>query len=223
MLDLLLSEAHPEVKEAVMRKVADVLTEVWTTTITPVPPKIEYIQQLRARLREILRRHPRLEKVAREQLEGHGGLFDLLTHLEPRQAWLAPPFSIWVHGDLNANNVVVDQATNGVVFIDVHRSQYGDYLQDVAVLCTSAVRRFPRGKAAKGIARANEVLLEVSEDFGRKNGDRNFAVRLRLARARALITSARLENDPERAERLFVDGLDLLKKVAKALKVGRVA
>jgi phosphate uptake regulator/aminoglycoside phosphotransferase (APT) family kinase protein len=223
MLDLLLSEAHPEVKEAVMRKVADVLTEVWTTTITPVPPKIEYIQQLRARLREILRRHPRLEKVAKEQLEGYGGLFDLLTHLEPRQAWLAPPFSIWVHGDLNANNVVVDQATNGVVFIDVHRSQYGDYLQDVAVLCTSALRRFPRGKAAKGIARANEVLLEVAEEFGRKNGDRNFAVRLRLARARALITSARLENDPERAERLFVDGLDLLKKVAKALKVGRVA
>jgi aminoglycoside phosphotransferase (APT) family kinase protein len=222
-LDILLSPAHAEVKEAAMREVADVLSEVWKTTITPTPARIEYTQQIRSRMREILRRHPRLERVAREQLEGYGGLYDLLTHLELRESWLAPPFSIWIHGDLNANNIVVDQPSGGVVFIDVHRSQYGDYLQDVAVLCASALRRFPKGAIAKGISRANEVLLDVAEEFARKNGDKHFKVRLRLARARALITSARLESDPERAQALFVDGLDSLKKVAKSLKVGRPA
>ncbi len=222
-LDVLLSDAHPEFKQAVMRQVADVLNDVWTTTITPGAPRVDYTQQIRSRLREILRRHPRLEKVAKEQLEGFGGLFDLLTHLETRESWLAPPFSIWIHGDLNANNIVVDQPSESVVFIDVHRSQYGDYLQDVAVLCTSALRRFPKGRVVKGIARANEVLLDVAEEFAHKNGDKHFKVRLRLARARALITSARLEADAQRAEALFVEGLDLLKKVAKALKVGRAA
>ncbi len=70
LLDVLLSEAHPEVKEAVMRQVADVLTDVWTTTITPVSPRIDYTNQIRSRMREVLRRHPRLEKVAKEQLDG---------------------------------------------------------------------------------------------------------------------------------------------------------
>jgi phosphate transport system regulatory protein PhoU len=221
LLDLLLSESHPEQKEVLMRLVADVLTDIWRTTITARRPQIDYVNQIRARLREILRRHPRLERIARDRLVSFGGLYDLLTFLESRQALLGPPFSIWMHGDLNANNVVVDHASNSVVFIDVHRSQYGDYLQDVAVLSTSTIRKFPKGKAAKGISRANEILFEAAQDFAGINGDRNFKVRLRLARARALITSARLETDAERAQRLFIEGLELLEKVAKTLNVRR--
>jgi hypothetical protein len=91
----------------------------------------------------------------------------------------------------------------------------------VAVLATSTIRKFPKGKAAKGVSRANEILFEAAHEFAGINGDRNFKVRLRLARARALITSARLETDAERAQRLFVEGLELLEKVAKTLNVRR--
>jgi hypothetical protein len=83
------------------------------------------------------------------------------------------------------------------------------------------VRRFPKGKVAKGVARANEVLLEVAERFGHANGDRNYRPRLRLARARSFITSSRLESDYGRAERLFVEGLDLLKRSARSMKLGK--
>jgi phosphate transport system regulatory protein PhoU len=220
-LDMLLSEAHNEVKESVMRQVGNVLADVWRTTITPDAARIDYTGQLRARLRDILRRHPKLEKVAKEELDGYGGLFDLLTQMEARESWLSPPFSIWIHGDLNANNIVVEEQSQSVIFIDVHRSQYGDYLQDVATLSTSALRRFPTGRVLKSISRANEVLFDIAEDFASQNGDKQFKTRLRLARARALITSARLENEYERAERLFVDGLDLLKRVARSLKIGK--
>ncbi len=89
----------------------------------------------------------------------------------------------------------MDQPSDSVVFIDVHRSQYGDYLQDVATLCASTLRRFPKGRVAKGISRANEVLFDVAEEFGKRNGDKHFKMRLRLARARAFITSARLESE----------------------------
>jgi phosphate uptake regulator/aminoglycoside phosphotransferase (APT) family kinase protein len=219
-LDTLLSESsHTEVKEALMRQVAEVMADIWKNTITPVPPRIDYVQQMRSRLRDALRRHPRLEKVAREELAGYGALFDLLTKMESRQSWLAPPFSIWIHGDLNANNIVVEG--NNVVFIDVHRSQYGDYVQDVATLSTSAVRRFPRGKVAKSVARTNEVLFDVAAEFAHANDDKRYRDRLRLARARSLMTSARLEAEYDRAERLFVEGLDLLKRAARSLKIGR--
>jgi aminoglycoside phosphotransferase (APT) family kinase protein len=154
-----------------MRQVADVLTDVWTTTITPVRPRIDYTNQIRSRMREVLRRHSRLEKVAKEQLEGFGGLFDLLSHLESREAWIAPPFSIWMHGDLNANNIVVDQPSGSVVFIDVHRSQYGDYLQDIATLCASSAA-VPEGPHRQGHLARNEVLTDAAEEFGRTSGDK---------------------------------------------------
>jgi hypothetical protein len=221
-LDTLLSDtSHTEVKEVLMRQVAEVMSDIWKNTITPIPPRVDYVQQMRSRLREALRRHPRLEKVAREELEGYGGLFDLLTQMEARESWLAPPFSIWIHGDLNANNIVVEG--NNVVFIDVHRSQYGDYVQDVATLSTSALRRFPRGKVAKSVARTNEVLFDVAAQFAQQNGDKSYRDRLRLARARAFMTSSRLEAEYERAERLFVEGLGLLKRAARGLKIGRGA
>jgi phosphate transport system regulatory protein PhoU len=221
LLDLLLSDTHPEVKEASMRQVTDVLRDIWTTTINPRPARVDYINQIRARLREVMRRHPHLAKVAREELGELGGLYDLLSHLAAREAWLGPPFSIWIHGDLNANNVVLDHQDNGVVFIDVHRSQYGDYVQDIAVLATSSTRKFPKGKTAKGVSRANEVLFDVAQEFATENRDLQFKTRLRLARARALMTSARFEADPERAEWLFVEGLSHLKKVARRLITAR--
>jgi phosphate uptake regulator len=221
-MDTLLSETcHTEVKETLMRQVAEVMCDIWKNTITPVPAKVDYVQQMRSRLREALRRHPRLEKVARDELEGYGGLFDLLTKMEAREGWLAPPFSIWIHGDLNANNIVVQG--NNVVFIDVHRSQYGDFVQDVATLSTSALRRFPRSKVAKSIARSNEVLFDMSAQFALENHDKSYRDRLRLARSRAFITSSRLEADYDRAEHLFVEGLDLLKRVARGLKIGRAS
>jgi phosphate uptake regulator len=221
-LDTLLSEAvHNEIKESQMRMVAEVLADIWKNTITPGPPKIDYTSQIRTRLRDTLRRHPNLERVAKEQLTGVGGLFDVLTQLERRESWLSPPFSIWLHGDLNANNIVIERETNNVLFIDVHRSQYGDYLQDVATLSVSALRRFPAGKVARSVRRTNEVLFEVTARFAEENSDRNFRTRLRLARARSYITSARLEADYARAEHLFVEGLDLLKRVARSLKIGK--
>jgi phosphate uptake regulator len=221
LLDVLLSDATPQLKEVVARQVTEALTDIWTTTITPHPAPIDYTSQIRARLRECLRRHPHLERVAKEELDDYGGLYDTLTALASREGWLRPPFSIWIHGDLNANNIVVDATSRSVIFIDVHRSQYGDYLQDVAVLLSSAARKFPKGKVAKGVHRANDVLLQAAEDFAETNQDKTFKERLRLARARALMTSARFEGEPEQAEYLFVEGMGLLKKVTKALKIGR--
>jgi hypothetical protein len=220
--DLLLAPGGSEAKMAAMRPVADVLLDIWRTTITPRPPAVDYTQQLRSKLREVLRRHPQLERRAKEELSEFGGLYDMLSQIAKRESWLAPPFSIWTHGDLNANNIVVDQATGGVVFIDVHRSRYGDYLQDVAVLATSPIRAFPKGATLKGVKRANDLLLQSAEQFARANRDEHYKLRLRLARARALITSARLQADPRRAEDLFMDGLKLLKKVGRAFKLEKV-
>ncbi len=216
--DILLSSDNDEAKFVASKAVTEALFDIWSSTLVTRVPGLDYSQQIRARLREVLRRHPDLENLAKESLEKYGGIFGALDILQRREGMFAPPFSVWVHGDLNANNAVYDAATRQVVFIDVHRSRYGDYAGDIAVLLASTFRQFPKKKAARTLAIVNDVLVETVTEFAHKNLDTEFPDRLKLARARALITSARLTDDAERAELLFAEGLKYLKKVMRKLR-----
>ena len=216
--DILLAPDNDEAKAVAVKGIAEALIDVWASTLVARPPRLDYAQQTRSRLREVLRRHPDLEEIAREELEKFGGIFGALDLVQHREAALAPPFSVWTHGDLNANNVVYDAATRQVVFIDVHRSRYGDYAGDVGILLTSTFRQFPKKRVARSIGLAYDVLLQSVAEFARQNNDYSLDDRMRFARARALITSARLTDDAERAEALFVEGLRFLKKSLRRVK-----
>lgn len=215
--ELLLAAENDELKFRSMRALHEALLDIWSSTLVARSPRLDYAQQVRSRLRELIRRHPDIEELAKDELAKHGGIFGALDVLGSRENQLAPPFSVWSHGDLNANNVVFDAATGQVVFIDVHRSRYGDFAGDVGVLLTSTFRQFPRKRVARTLNLVNDLLVESVGEFARRNGDTRYEDRLRLARARALITSARLTDDAERAESLFAEGLKYLKKVLRRL------
>ncbi len=158
--DILLSADSDETKFASTHSLVEALIDIWSSTLVTRVPRLDYAQQIRSRLREVIRRHPDLEAMAKDELGKHGGIFGALDVLQKVQDTLAPPFSAWVHGDLNANNVVYDSATRQVVFIDVHRSRYGDYAGDVGVLLTSTYRQFPRKKVARTLSLVNDTLIE---------------------------------------------------------------
>jgi phosphate uptake regulator/aminoglycoside phosphotransferase (APT) family kinase protein len=216
--EILLAPENDEAKFVASRALTEALIDIWSSTLVSREPRLDYAQQIRTRLREVLRRHPDLEDLAREELEKYGGIFGALDVLQRSESVLAPPFSVWVHGDLNANNAVYDSATRQVVFIDVHRSRYGDYAGDVGVLLASTFRQFPRKKIARTLGVVNDVMIETVAEFAQRNGDHAFQDRLRLARARALVTSARLTDDADRADVLFSEGIKHLKKVMRKLK-----
>jgi phosphate uptake regulator len=218
-LDILLAADEHELKQGATQALVEALLDVWSSTLVLNAPRLDYAHQIRSRLREILRRHPELEDLAKDELQKYGGIFGALDQLARKEPLLAPPFSVWSHGDLNANNVVYDVATRQIVFIDVHRSRYGDYVGDIGVLLTSTFRQFPRKKVARSIEPAHELLVSRIADFAATNGDPSFQDRLKLARARALMTSARLTDDADRAEVLFAEGLKYLKKVARRLRL----
>jgi aminoglycoside phosphotransferase (APT) family kinase protein len=216
--DLLLSLDGDETKFASTRALGEALIDIWSSTLVTRTPRLDYAQQIRTRLREVMRRHPDLEEMAKAEMGKFGGIFGALDVLQKVENSLAPPFSVWSHGDLNANNVVYDGATRQVVFIDVHRSRYGDYAGDVGVLLTSTFRQFPRKKVARTLALVNEALADQVAKFAEENHDQRFDERLKLARARALITSARLTDDADRAEALFTEGLAYLRRVLRRVK-----
>lgn len=217
--DVLLAPDNDEAKFVSIHALLEALLDIWSSTLVVRPPRLDYGQQIRTRMREVLRRHPELEDIAKDELGKYGGIYGTLDVLQRREDALTPPFSVWVHGDLNANNVVHDAATQQVVFIDVHRSRYGDYAGDVGVLLTSTFRQFPRKKVARTISLVHDSFIESVSDFAAKNQDARFEDRLKLSRARALITSARLTDDAERAEALFSEGLKYLKKAMRKLQM----
>jgi phosphate transport system regulatory protein PhoU len=215
--DILLAPDDNELKFAAMHALAESLVDIWMSTLVARTPELDYAHQIRSRLRDVLRRHPELEELARGELAKYGGIYGALDLLQRRESRLAPPFSVWAHGDLNANNVVYDAATRQIVFIDVHRSRYGDYAGDLGVFLTSTFRKFPKKKVTRALSVVEDTFLQRLQGFATSNHDAAFQDRLRLARARALMTSARLTDDASKAEMLFSEGLRNLKKVCRRL------
>jgi len=215
-------EPDEDTVRAALRSLFDTLAIVWMDSARPQPPAVDYVRQIRDRLEDLFRLHPRLQKARASTVEVCGarlmGLADTLDIIAAREASLAPPVSVWIHGDFNADNIIYDAARDRVRFVDVHRSGWGDYLQDVSVFLVSNIRNpmFTRHTLSR-LRAINASVMEFASQFAGQIGDTHAPTRLQLARGRSLITSARLIADKSFAERLFFQGMYLLDCVAAKL------
>lgn len=210
--ELYLSDAPLETKLWATQRLIDAVELVWTTTLTAQAPRTDYVEQIRRRLPELFALHPELEKKALDPLGPHGlNLEQLLDRIEPLQPELTPPFSVWLHGDFNANNAVYQEETGEIKFVDVHRSQPGDYLQDIGVFLVSMERR-PElmGAARRDVEAVNFLMSQFARRFGEQHHDAVFERRLSLSLARAYITSGRVIVDGAMAETLMMRGISIL-------------
>ena len=206
-------------KLRVTRRLLETLRDVWLATLHEGPPATGFVRQIVDRLPELYAVHPELAALRRTptRIFGivHRSLGDLLEDLGAREPTLAPKALVRIHGDFNTNNVIYDPRQDRVHFIDVHRSGAGDYVQDVGVLLVSTVRTPIENTGLEAqMKRINGVIRAFAAEFAALVGDPHFATRLDLARARSFITSARLVTDVDFARRLFLQGIQLLDRVA---------
>jgi hypothetical protein len=199
------------------RRLLETIRDIWSATLVKESPRIGYALQIQDRLPELYALHPKLETLrgGESRVFGipHGSLADLLHRSAELEATLAPPVSVRLHGDFNANNIVYDFDTDRVHFIDVHRSGQGDYLQDIGVLLVSNLRNpIEDGQVVADLARLNELIREFALEFARRVGDDHFETRLLLSQARSFITSGRVVADFEFARSIFLQGVHLLER-----------
>ena len=199
------------------RRLLETMRDIWSATLVKESPRIDYARQIQDRLPELYALHPKLEALrgGESRVFGitHGSLDDLLHRAADLEATLAPPVSVRLHGDFNANNIVYDFDTDRVHFIDVHRSGQGDYLQDIGVLLVSNVRNpIEDGQVVADLTRLNELIREFALEFAGRVGDNHFETRLTLSQARSFITSARVVADFEFARSIFLQGVRLLER-----------
>jgi len=212
--DLYLSSTPLETKLRATRRVLATVEFVWQTTLAATPPVLDYVQQIRHRLPDVFVLHLQLWAIAKAGIANGRRIPPLETLLDRAaslEADLTPPFSVWLHGDFNANNVIYNPGTEQVKFIDVHRSKPGDYAQDVGVFLLSMVRRPDlAGTAESDVQAVNAVFEDFARSFARRRNDSTFDRRLKLSLARSCLTSIRVVIDPAMAERLLRRGMALL-------------
>ena len=206
-----------EEKVRATQRLLETVRDIWSATLVKEPPRIDYARQIRERLPELFALHPKLEALRGGESRvfgiAHGSLDDLLERAADLEASLAPPVSVRLHGDFNANNIVYDPEQDRVHFIDVHRSGHGDYLQDIGVLLVSNVRNpIEDERVVADLAHLNELIREFALEFARRSGDDHFETRLTLSQARSFITSGRVVADFEFARSIFLQGVRLLER-----------
>jgi len=213
--DELLLSAEPRELDMALTRLCSVLETVWTSTRRDEPVSAHFMAQLRKRLDDVYTVH----ETFRTRSGGIGPISvasfeDLVDRAERLEERLLAPFSVFIHGDLNVDNIIYDQGADEVHFVDLHRSRMMDYVQDVSVFLVSN-HRLPTfvPEIRKRISYVTHRFREFAGEFAERVGDTTFTARLALGLARSFATSARFVLDEEFAKSMFLRSRYLLERL----------
>ncbi|MCA0845727.1 phosphotransferase [Salipiger thiooxidans] len=219
--DIVLGGSEARLAEA-QKALHATVRDIWRRTRTDEPAEMKAMDQLGKRLPDVYRLHPRFE-TGTQRLQGlKVDSFDaLVAAAARREARLRAPFSVYIHGDFNLDNVIYDPVEKKVRFIDLHRSRYMDYVQDVTVFMVSNYRLqvLDAGVRAR-IASVAVDMHDMAAKFARRQKDPSFEYRLALGLARSFASSTRFIVDKDHARRMMLRAHYIL-ETALAVPEGR--
>lgn len=222
--ELVLRSDHEELLSA-LACLRSTLENVWDGTRTDTPARAQFVAQLEARLPDAFALHPELKGRGRRSIGGIqiDSFEDLVARARPLDEWMAAPFSVQVHGDMNVDNVIYDPILRSIRFVDLRRSATADYVQDLSVLLVSHFRL--QVFEAPIRRRIHDVISRIhgfTREYAERHHDATFEARLALGLARSFATSARFVIDGEFAKSLFFRARYLLERLV-SLDPGRAS
>jgi aminoglycoside phosphotransferase (APT) family kinase protein len=204
-----------DMMQTALGRITETLRSIWRETRTDTADSAGYMGQLRSRLDEVYRIHPRFRHGA-EGICGHSvrSFEDLIADAARREADLPAPFSVYIHGDFNVDNILYDPDDGNINFIDLHRSRHTDYVQDVSVFMVSSYRLQVLDALTRArILQVAEGIYDCARGFAQDSGDTTFDMRLALGLARSFASSTRFILDKSLAQGMFLRARLLLEKV----------
>ena len=213
-----------EALDAAQKALHKTVRDIWRTTLTQEPAQMGAMDQLAKRMKDVARLHPRLVP-GPQDINGAAlpGLAALIERAQAREAALPAPFSVYIHGDFNLDNVIYDAVVGKIRFVDLHRSRYMDYVQDVSVFMVSNYRLQVLDAAMRArIAGVAVAMHEMAAKFARRQKDSTYHYRLALGLARSFASSTRFVVDEYHARRMLLRARYIL-ETALAVPEGREA
>lgn len=217
-LERIAREGSSALLSEALRQLTRTLKSVWKATRTDKPIAAGFIHQLEGRLADVYGLHPEFRqagsRIGALRLMSFDALMERASALEAR---LKPPYSVHIHGDFNLDNILYDPRQQQINFIDLHRSQYMDYVQDVSVFMVSGYRlqAMAPGRRRRALAMIVD-FYRFAARRARKEGDSSFELRLALGLARSFATSTRFIVDPALSQAMFLRCRYLLERAVQA-------
>lgn len=193
------------------------IMDIWQNSKKDTLFSTNFMDQLKSRFNAVNNVHPTLNRKA----QGIGNLSikstkTLIENCADIEKSYPAPFTVFIHGDFNANNIIFNSEKNSISYIDLHRSKQMDYVQDASVFLVSFFR-IPvfETRLRNRLNLMTKRFCDFFENFAEENDDRTFNVRLALALARSLFTSSRFELKKEFAKEMCHRSNFLMEKIVK--------
>jgi len=214
-LDEIILTADMEILGNAIFHLKQLLLQIWQKTKISGTFGANYMGQLLARLDPIGNVHP-------EYIRDHKQLGNLTVEstismvkkCQLVEQLLPAPFSVFIHGDFNMNNILFDNDSKQIHFIDLYRSRQTDLLQDISVIIISNFR-MPvfESPIRQRIHHVISSILSFTREFCEKEGDTTFDARLTLALARSFLSSIRFELNDTFAREMSLRANFLMEKI----------
>ena len=214
-LDEVILTADDRTLSTALTRLQQILRIVWENSKKKEDVATDFVEQIKSRLNAVTSIHPRFSRpsfsVGSAAAPSTGELLERLKRLE---AGLSAPFSVFIHGDCNINNLLYNEETEAVHFIDLYRSRQYDYVQDVSVFLVSNFR-IPLFDTIlrKRLDRIITGFYRFAATFAQRNADPTFGARLALGLARSFYTSTRFEQNAAFARNMFLRSHFLLERL----------
>ncbi len=210
---ILLREA-PELLTEALQALNNTLQDVWKETRTPTPAAAGFMRQTLKRLDAVYSVHPEFRRgdstLCGQRIPAFQGLAEQAQALEQQ---LQAPFSVYIHGDFNLDNILYDPVEQRINFIDLHRSCYMDYVQDVSVFMVSNYRlQILDAQMRRRIMGLALDFHGFARGYAERHGDTGFDLRLALGLARSFATSTRFILDKALARNMFLRARYLIER-----------
>ncbi|WP_291318916.1 PhoU domain-containing protein [Desulfonatronospira sp.] len=193
----------------------ETLSFIWKDTLKNKQVNSGFMNQLAQRIDDVLMIHPEFNfSQASIGSLMTPSLEEVIRILREVESELKAPFCIFIHGDFNTNNIIYNQKEQQIYFIDLHRSCYGDYVQDVSVFLVSNYRKPVFDAGVRRLTnRLNQDFFNFSRRFAAENADETFDARLAMGLIRSFFTSTRFELNQEFALGMYQRALYLAEKI----------
>ncbi|MDR1397788.1 MAG: phosphotransferase [Desulfarculales bacterium] len=222
-LDEIISIAAWEEVERALWVLCRTLNGLWRKTYTVGQVNIDYMEQLKERLGDIEQIH---HDFVRRSALGIGDIaimpvLNLIEDCRRLQKQIPSPFAVMIHGDFNTNNIIYDYHDKNIKFIDLHRSRFYDYVQDISIFIVSnfRVNVFDRETRLR-LRNTIKFMRAWAGQFADHNRDRTMEARMALALSRAFFTSTRFEIDKAFARSMYMRSIYLMEKFRAHQKSG---
>jgi phosphate uptake regulator/aminoglycoside phosphotransferase (APT) family kinase protein len=214
-IEQILLNEDPDVLQEALDQLDSTLRSVWRETRTDEPVAANFMRQLQSRIGDVYAIHPEFGQ-SRRRVCGVEvpSLESLIDAARRREGDLSAPFAVYIHGDFNLDNIIYDRVDRRINFVDLHRSRYLDYVQDVSVFMVSNYRlQVFDGAQRRRIMRLALDFYQRTKAFAEEVGDETFDTRLALGLARSFITSTRFILDKSLARRMLLRARFLIEQV----------